>query len=159
MKTVNSLIVTLVMLSSICFSQKLMTDKIPANINQAFAKEFPKAMEPNWRMDKDTYQVMFMLSGTKHAAKFDKTGQWIDKEERINLSNLPKELTESIAKNFSGYKAYEAEKVETPAKGVLYNVGLEKEQSILVNSCCSRMEPYTGIWSTSSGSSSSRYSI
>jgi hypothetical protein len=74
---------------------------------------------------------MFNVGGTKHAAKFDKNGQWIDKEERINLANLPKEISASIAKNFAGFKAYEAEKVETPGKGILYNVGLEKEKEFL----------------------------
>ena len=131
MKTLKSLILMILFLSSVSFAQKLPTDKVPAAVAQSFTKNFPKATEPAWRMDKDNFQVMFTLDGVKHAAKFDKTGQWIDKEERVPLANLPKEITASIAKNFAGYKAYEAEKVETPSKGVLYNVGLEKEMAFL----------------------------
>jgi hypothetical protein len=131
MKTISSLIMMTFFLSSICFAQKVMPDKVPANVKHAFVKEYPKAMETGWRMDKDTYQVMFNLNGIKHAAKFDKNGKWIDKEERINLANLPKEVTASIAKNFAGFKTYEAEKVETPDKGILYNVGLEKDKEFL----------------------------
>ena len=106
-------------------------DRIPANVKQAFIKEYPKAVEPDWRKVKGNYQVLFNLKGIKHAAKFDKTGQWIDKEERINVAKLPKEVTASIANNFAGFKAYEAEKVETPGKGMLYNVGLEKEKEFM----------------------------
>ena len=131
MKTKISLMLMILFLSSISFAQKIMTDKVPANLKQAFTKEFPKAMEPTWRMDNDTYQVMFNLNGGKQAAKFNKDGNLIDKEQRIALTNLPKEVTASIAKNFVGFKAYEAEKVEIPKKGILYNVGLEKEKEFL----------------------------
>jgi uncharacterized protein YxeA len=131
MKKVISLILMILFVSSLSFTQKVMTDKVPANVKQAFAKEFPKAMEPGWKMDNNIYQVMFNLNGVKHAAKFDKSGQWVDKEERIDLANLPKEVTASIAKNFAGFKAYEAEKVETPVKGSLYNVGLEKGKEFM----------------------------
>jgi hypothetical protein len=131
MKALNSLIVMILLLSSISFAQKVTPDKVPAVVKQAFMKEYPKTIETGWRMYDKNYQVMFNLNGVKHAAKFDRNGQWIDKEERIDLANLPKEVTAAIAKNFSGYKAYEAEKVETPNKGVLYNVGLEKEKAFL----------------------------
>ncbi len=131
MKKVKVLIAMLVFLSSLSFAQKVTPDKVPATVKQAFVKEFPKAMEPVWRMYESSYQVLFSLNGIKHASKFDKNGQWIDKEERINVADLPKEVTASITKNFAGFKAYEAEKIETPSKGMLYNVGLEKEKEFL----------------------------
>ena len=127
MKTLMAIIMTVCLLP-VSFAQKLTPDKVPANVRKAFMKEYPKAMEPGWRMANDTYQVMFTQNGKKFAAKFDKTGQWVDKEERISLKDLPAEVTASISKNFAGFKAYEAEKVETPNKGMLYNVGLEKEK-------------------------------
>jgi hypothetical protein len=125
MKTIIAFIFFISILS---FSQKITADKVPAPVRQAFMKEFPKAMEPAWRADNDTYQVMFTLNGNRNAAKFDKEGAWIDKEQRIGLGDLPKEVTASIAKNFPGFKAYEAEKVEARTKGLMYNVGLEKEK-------------------------------
>lgn len=131
MKKLNVLILILVFFSSLTFAQKVTPDKVPANVKQAFLKEYPKAMESGWRVDNETYQVFFNVNGVKHAAKFDKDGKWIDKEVRINLAELPKEVTASIAKNFAGYKSYEAEKVETPNKGTLYNVGLEKEKEFM----------------------------
>ncbi len=131
MKTLNSLIVMLLFFSTLNFAQKVMPDKVPAPVKQTFMKEFPKAIETGWRVDNGTYQALFNLNGVRHAAKFDKNGQWIDKEVRIDLADLPKEVTASIAKNFAGYKSYEAEKVETPNKGTLYNVGLEKGKKFL----------------------------
>jgi hypothetical protein len=131
MKTLISSMLIFFLLTSVSIAQKVLPDKVPAPVKQAFMKEFPKAMEPAWRMDNGTYQVMFTLSDIKHAAKYDKTGQWIDKEVRINLADLPKEVTASIAKNFAGFKAYEAEQIDTPLKGQLFNVGLEKEKEFL----------------------------
>jgi hypothetical protein len=130
MKKLISLIVIL-SLPLISFAQKVTPDKVPATVKQNFMKEFPKAVEAGWRMDNENFQVLFTSNGVKHSAKFNKNGQWIDKEERIELANLPKEVTASISKNFAGYKAYEAEKVETPSKGILYNVGLEKGKEFL----------------------------
>jgi len=131
MKTLFCLIIVTFFLSSSGISQKVIPDNVPANVKQAFMKEYPKAMETHWRMANENFQVMFTLNAIKHAVKFDKTGQWIDKEERINLADLPKEVTASITKNFAGFKAYEAERVATPGKGMLYNVGLEKENEFM----------------------------
>jgi hypothetical protein len=131
MKTLISLLVIFSFLSSITFAQKVTPDKVPGNVKQAFLKEFPKAINPVWKMDNDNFQAIFTLNKVKHAAKFDKNGQWIDKEERINLANLSKEVTVSIAKNFAGYKIYEAEKAEINGKGMLYNVGLEKGEEFM----------------------------
>lgn len=121
----------LFLLPLLIFAQKVTPDKVPANVKQSFTKVYSKAMEPSWRLVNDNYQVLFTSEGVKYAAKFDKNGQWVDKEERINLKDLPKEVTASIAKNFAGFKAYEAEKVQTPSKGILYNVGLEKGKEFL----------------------------
>ena len=130
MKT-KMLIMALFLLPLLIFAQKVTPDKVPANVKQSFTKVYSKAMEPSWRLVNDNYQVLFTSEGVKYAAKFDKNGQWVDKEERINLKDLPKEVTASIAKNFAGFKAYEAEKVQTPSKGILYNVGLEKGKEFL----------------------------
>jgi hypothetical protein len=123
-----SLIIAIFFLALPGIAQKITPDKVPASVKQAFAKDYPKAMEAGWSVTNDIYQAIFTLNEVRHASKFDKNGQWVDKEERINVSDLPKEVTASITKNFRGFKAYEAEKVETPAKGLLYNVGLEKEK-------------------------------
>jgi hypothetical protein len=131
MKTIISFIVFFTFLQGFSFAQKIAPDKVPASVKQAFMKEYPKANESGWKMDNNNYQVMFTLNGVKRAAKFDKNGVWIDKEEKINLMDLPKEVTASIAKNFAGYRLYEAEKAEANGKGILYNVGLEKEKEFL----------------------------
>jgi hypothetical protein len=131
MKTIKSLIIMTIFLVSINYAQKIMPDKVPASVKQTYMKTFPKATESAWRMDNDNYQVMFGMNGVKHAAKFDKNGVWVDKEEKMNIMDLPREVTSSIAKNFPGFKVYEAEKAEANGKGMLYNVGLEKGKEFM----------------------------
>jgi hypothetical protein len=113
------------------FAQHIETDKVPDAPKAALKKEFPKAIDQMWNLTGSTYQVIFSVEKTRHAMKFDEKGNWIDKETRISKTALPKEITHSIAKNFAGYMIYEAEKVETPTKGKLYNVGLEKGKELL----------------------------
>ena len=131
MKTMISIIVTLVLLTFVSLGQKVNPNKVPDGVKTAFLNEYPKAMQANWRMQKADFQVLFTLDRVQHAAKYDKNGQWIDKETRISVTELPNEVQETIAKKFKGYKAYEGEKIETPAKGMLYNVGLAKEKKFL----------------------------
>ena len=125
------MIMSIIFMSTIGLAQKITPDKVPANVKQALMKEYPKAGEAAWRMDDNNYQAMFTMNGNKYAAKFDKNGIWIDKEERIVITDVPKDIRASIAKNFAGFTVYEAEKVEANGKGILYNVGLEKEKEFL----------------------------
>jgi hypothetical protein len=131
MKKIFCLMVAMIfLLPSVIFAQKITPDKVPAPVKQSFMKEFPKTTEESWKMDNGIYQVFFMMNGEKHAAKFNTDGQWVDKEKRIKLTDLPKEVTVAMEKNFAGFKAYEAEQAETP-RGIFYNVGLEKEKEYL----------------------------
>jgi len=120
-----------VLLISGGFAQHLEIDRVPDAVKASLMNEFPKAMNQLWTLEGSTYQAMFSVGETKHAMKFDDTGKWIDKETRISKTALPKEIISAITKNFAGYTIYEAEKVETPAKGMLYNVGIEKGKEIL----------------------------
>jgi len=113
------------------FAQYLEIDRVPDAVKTSLMNEFPKAMTQMWTLEGSIYQVMFSIGDTKHAMKFEDTGQWVDKETRISKTALPKEITSAIAKNFAGYTIYEAEKVEIPAKGMLYNVGIEKGKELL----------------------------
>ena len=112
-------------------AQHLEMDRVPDAVKAALMKEFPKAMNQMWMLEGSTFQAMFSIGETKHAMKFDDKGNWIDKETRISKTALPKEITHAITKNFSGYTIYEAEKVETPSRGMLYNVGIEKGKELL----------------------------
>jgi|GEM_PF-2098874 len=62
------------------------------------------------------------------SGNFDGTGKWLEPETEIKESNLPKEVSSSVAKNFAGFKLAEVAKTETPDKGLIYEMDLKKDK-------------------------------
>jgi hypothetical protein len=108
------------------FSQKAAPMAIPGNLSEAFTRDFPSALETRWMIEKDSYWVMFDEHGITRAVKYNKKGNWIQKEEKIEIADLPIEVTSGITSDFNGYDPYEAERVELPNTDVRYNVDLMK---------------------------------
>ncbi|MDP1622755.1 MAG: PepSY-like domain-containing protein [Bacteroidales bacterium] len=62
------------------------------------------------------------------SANFDVTGKWLETETEIKVTDLPKEVSASVAKNFAGFKISEIAKTETPDKGLVYEMDLKKDK-------------------------------
>lgn len=124
------MVITFLMISG-GIAQYIEADRVSDAVRSEFIKQFPKATNQVWTLEGSTYQVMFAQGETKFAMKFDNDGNWLDKETRILKSALPKAVSKAIARHFPGFTIYEAEKVETPSKGMLYNVGIEKGNEII----------------------------
>ena len=77
-------------------------------------------------MEKKDFEITFKEKGIEMSANFDATGKWLETETEMKASDLPKEVTASVAKNFTGYKISEIAKVETPDKGLTYEMDLKK---------------------------------
>ena len=60
------------------------------------------------------------------SSNFGLDGKWLATETEIKLSELPQAVTTTLSKDYAGYKINEAEKVETPDKGIYYEVALAK---------------------------------
>ena len=60
------------------------------------------------------------------SANFDATGKWLETETKIKQSDLPKEVSASEAKNFTGFWISEIAKVETPDKELIYEIEIKK---------------------------------
>ena len=126
MKKIIGLLAILLVAGTSAFAQKITADKVPAAVKQAFQTKFPKATAAKWEMEKKDYEVGFKLNGTEGSANFDATGKWLETETEIKYEALPQAVKATITNKFAGYKAGETNKVETPDKGVLYEVGLSK---------------------------------
>ncbi len=126
MKKIVLFIIYLFSFTAITNAQKAAPMAIPDNINIAFSRDFPSALDTRWMIERDNYWVMFDENGITRAVKYDKKGNWIQQEEKIEIADLPIEVTSSIKDNFSGYDTYEAERVELPNTEVRYNVDLMK---------------------------------
>ena len=100
----------------------------PDAVKQAFAIKFPFATDVKYEMEKEDFEVTFKDKGVGMSANFDPAGKWLETETEIKASDLPKEVSASAAKNFAGYRISEADRVETPGAGIIYEMDLVKEK-------------------------------
>ena len=128
MKKIIVLLTACLLFSLMSFSQKVTADKVPVPVKEAFTKKFPAATDVKYEMEKKDYEINFKDKGVAMSANFDATGKWIETETEIKESDLPKEVTVSVAKNFGGFKVEEVAKTETPDKGLIYEMDLKKDK-------------------------------
>ena len=128
MKKSILLLSALLMISILSFSQKISVDKVPDAVKKSFTAKFPAATEASYEMEKNDYEINFKEKGTEKSANFDVAGKWLETETAIKESELPAEVTASIAKFFAGYTVTETDKTETPARGLFYEVELTKDK-------------------------------
>ena len=107
------------------FSQK----SAPENVRKEFAKKYPAAQSVKWDSEEtNEWEAEFKINGTEMSASFDNKGVWLETENEIRAKDLPASVTNSIAKDFAGFKTGEISANETPQmKG--YEVELKKGES------------------------------
>ena len=130
MKKLISLLVAMMLISSAGMTQKLSPQKVPQNVRKAFTKQFPRATQIAWAMKDSAYNVNFLVEKIKYSAVFDKNARLLEKLTSMKVSDLPKEVKNALKKEFQGFKATEAEKLEKNNL-VQYNVVISKKTEIL----------------------------
>ncbi len=128
MKKIIVLLSACLLISLMGYTQKITSEKVPAPVKQAFTKKFPGATDVKYEMEKKDYEINFKEKGVEMSANFDATGKWLETETEIKESDLPKEVSASVAKNFAGFKIAEVAKTETPDKGMIYEMDLKKDK-------------------------------
>jgi len=107
------------------FSQK----NAPDNVKNEFAKKYPSAQSVKWDSEEaNEWEAEFKINGTEMSASFDNKGVWLETETEISVKDLPAAVTNSLAKDFAGFKTGEVSANETPQmKG--YEVALKKGEA------------------------------
>jgi uncharacterized membrane protein YkoI len=65
---------------------------------------------------KTVFEAEFTMNGAEHAASFDESGKLIEDEVEIALSDLPKPVSEAVAKELPSGKPSEASKITADGK-------------------------------------------
>ena len=126
MKKIVVLLSACLLFSFMGYTQELTPDKVPTSVLQAFAKKFPAATEVKYELKHNNYEIAFRDKGVRGFAKFNPTGKWLDTKTAIVESDLPKEVSASIARDFAGFKSSEVTTVELPDKPLFYMMDLKK---------------------------------
>lgn len=127
MKNIIILLFVSALFASPAFGQKT----VPENVKKEFAKKYPAAQAVKWGSEEaNEWEAEFKINGTEMSASFDIKGVWLETESEISAKDLPASVTNTIAKNFAGFKTGEVSANETPKmKG--YEVELTKGETSL----------------------------
>jgi len=128
MKKLIVLMSACLLVSMMGFTQKITPDKVPAAVLQAFAKKFPAATDVVYELKKNNYDVACRDKGVRVFANFNPAGKWLETKTAILETDLPKEVTDAIAKDFAGFKISEVSTVETTDKPLFYMMDLKKDK-------------------------------
>jgi len=102
------------------------THAVPEKVQEAFKLKFPTATSVKWEKENETeWEAEFKLDEKEYSTNFLSDGTWIETEQEITSSDLPKAVQQTLSKDFAGFKVEEVETTEKPNfKG--YEVELKK---------------------------------
>ena len=111
-------------------AQKMAENQVPAIISKNFKAKFPAAKDVKWEKEADDFEANFEINKVETSALYDAKGNLKEIESEIEKSDLPKAVSETLARDFKNYKIEETSKIEK--NGVItYEAEVEKgEKSI-----------------------------
>jgi hypothetical protein len=106
------------MMGTFCFGQKVKQGDVPAEVKQAFQKNFIQVKEVKWEKEDGKFEVNFEQGKHEMSAVFTSSGVLEETEMEIKVNELPSAITTYISSNYKGAKVKEAAKI-TKANGVV----------------------------------------
>ncbi len=100
--------------------------KPPQAVLQAFQKAYPNAEDVDWEMEDGMYEAEFEQGDKEQSATFTATGQLIETETEIAVSELPAAVREYLAANYKGKKIKEAARIVTAKNTVMYEAEVKR---------------------------------
>jgi hypothetical protein len=100
----------------------------PDNVEAAFRQKFPDAVNPEWEVSNNVYEVDFDVNFVEHEAWYDADANLLMYKHDITTAKVPTAVTTQLEIDYLGYRIDEVEKVY---KGTIigYYFDLEKAQT------------------------------
>ena len=130
MKKIVLLFSACLLFSLLGFTQKVTPEDVPIPVKQAFEIKFPAAVDVHYEFEIKDYKIIFHDKDVRRSANFDPTGKWLKTVTEIKESDLPKEVSASVTRDFAGFRISEVTKVEILDKGFIYEMDLKKDTEL-----------------------------
>ncbi len=105
-------------------------DDAPAAAKTKLTSLYPNATKVKWGKEDANFEASFENAKVEMSCLFDAAGTLLETESEIEISALPKGVTDYLAKNYAGQKIKEAAKI-IDAKNVTIFEAEMKEGDIL----------------------------
>lgn len=116
------LIVTGILLGTVLsFGQDIAESQVPSLVLNSFKKDFPKAIDVEWEIKGDLYEVEFDIGFADHEIWFDRTGNMVKHEEDIRQNDLPDNILSVLTKEYKLYRISDVKKIQT-GKSIVYEL-------------------------------------
>ena len=102
----------LMFLSMSAFAQQIDASKVPVTVKANFAKNFADVKDAKWEKENGNFEANFRQGDKKMSATFDPAGTWMETENAIEISALPRAAATYLANNYKGEKVKEAAKLK-----------------------------------------------
>jgi hypothetical protein len=107
-------------------AQNVDVSAVPLSVKTKFAKMYPNVKIMQWEKEDANYEANFKEDNTEESATYDATGKFVQSEKTLQVTELPKAITDYLAKNSPGKKIKEASQVTDAAGIITYEVQIKK---------------------------------
>lgn len=129
MKNLMLVVASVMIVFSAC-AQKVNEKAVPASVTEAFKKEYPSITAVTWEKKGSNYQAKYKDQNEDLFVLYDKNGNLIEKEHKIEMALLPAEVNVYIDKNAPGKVIAEAYQVTDKNGNVVYETVVEEREYV-----------------------------
>ena len=106
-------------------AQTAVQSNIPSVVSNSFHQNFSNAMNIEWEMKGELYNVEFDANNNEHEVWIDSKGKIINHKEEIKVNQVPANIKEAVKRDFPGYRIDDADKYVADGK-TTYVLELDK---------------------------------
>lgn len=118
--------VMLILASLLVFSAFVFAATPPVKVQKAFETKFPDAASVKWaKENSNEWEAEFTVNGIKTSANFKTTGDWVETESQINISELPEAVSAEIKKLHPKGEITAAFRIESAKDGIKYEADVK----------------------------------
>lgn len=115
----------------VAFAQDQQGLEIPRSVVESFSCLYPNINYVSWEFDDINYSASFKLDGRVISLLFDEHGSVVEVKNEIRLFELPPDVNDLIAKEYSGWRIGKATHIDSNGTAY-YETVVEKEQKTMV---------------------------
>jgi hypothetical protein len=109
--------------------QKLKESQVPAAVKATFEREYPNT-KATWDKEDEGYEGEFKKDGKEMSVIIEGSGNIIETETMIAVTDLPAPISDYMSKHYSGMKVEEAAKIVKANGDVNYETEIKKKDIV-----------------------------